>query len=95
MIDYDPTDPATPFGYGRTVKVGALMLAETAPEPTVKVRKLYEFSEGPKTVEFVPVANVPGFTHRVIVDGEPRSWLGDSFHPSVKTARYFWALSQG
>jgi hypothetical protein len=93
MIDYNPTDPATPAGYGQALKVHALVLGNDAPRPTVRIRKLYEFSEGPRTVEFVPVENVPGFSHRVIVDGKPSSWLSSDYKPSEKSARYFWGLA--
>lgn len=40
-------------------------------------------------VTFAPVKRVPGFTHRVIVNGKPISWLADTHRPSVKVAKYY------
>lgn len=40
------------------------------------------------TVEFVPVSGVPGYTHRVAINGAARDWLGHG-QPSVKAAKFF------
>lgn len=44
-------------------------------------------------VRFVPVENVPGYTHRVLISFEgqqiARDWLGDTHKPSAKTALYY------
>lgn len=50
-----------------------------------------------RTVEFVPLtSSVPGFTHRVLIDGIARDWLGYG-KPSADAAEYFlrkhWTLS--
>jgi hypothetical protein len=44
-----------------------------------------------REVEFFPISvdgPVPGFTHRVIIDGLARDWLGYG-RPSAKAAAYF------
>jgi hypothetical protein len=65
----------------------------------VETVKRYEFTTedmGLLAVEFRPVANVPGFSHRVIVKvikADPRQvaldWLGNEFRPSAKVAKYY------
>lgn len=55
----------------------------------IKVRKVYQKPDG-TTVEFVPVKNVPGFSHRVILNGKPVDWLTDKVKPSLKTAEYYF-----
>lgn len=37
----------------------------------------------------LPKRGVPGFTHRVILNGVSVDWLGDNASPSLKTARYY------
>lgn len=47
-------------------------------------------AEDGTTVEFFPVDDVPGFTHRVVIDGQAvREWLGRG-RPSAKAARFFY-----
>jgi len=52
------------------------------------VRKLYQ--QDGRTIEFVPIRGAPGFTHRVILNGEPVDWLAHTHKPSVKTAAYYF-----
>lgn len=40
-------------------------------------------------VEFYPVSDVPGWTHRVLIDGQPADWLSCEFNPSKKTALFY------
>jgi len=40
-------------------------------------------------VQFVPITNVPGFTHRVTMNGAAYAWLGDNAKPNRKSAEYF------
>jgi hypothetical protein len=40
-------------------------------------------------IEFHSISDVPGFSHRVFVNGIGRDWLGDEFKPSAKVAQYF------
>lgn len=41
------------------------------------------------TVAFVPLANAPGFTHRVIINRRSVDWLAEGHPPNAKAARYF------
>ena len=49
-----------------------------------------------RSVEFIPITGVPGFTHRVVIDDMPRDWLGYG-KPSAHAAEYFlrkhWTLA--
>lgn len=43
-------------------------------------------------VEFFPDSNVPGYTHRVVINGKAtRHWLGHG-RPSAKAAEFFLEL---
>jgi|GEM_PF-2817220 hypothetical protein len=45
------------------------------------------------TIEFFPIDNMPGFSHKVAVNGawpNPRSWLSADFKPNQKAARFFY-----
>lgn len=46
------------------------------------------------SIRFIPVKNVPGFSHRVIIrfDSEQvaTDWLGDDFTITEKNARYYF-----
>lgn len=44
------------------------------------------------TLDFVPVKNVPGFTHKVIVNDVRVGWLSSDFKPNEKAAVYFFSL---
>jgi len=57
------------------------------------IRKIYQRPDG-ATIEFVPVKNVPGFSHRVILNGSPVDWLSNTSKPSVKVATYFFDKHQ-
>jgi hypothetical protein len=46
------------------------------------------------TVLFRRVRQVPGFTHRVIVNGVPTGWLAVGFRPTAKHATYFLKQAQ-
>lgn len=44
-------------------------------------------------IEFFPVQNIPGYSHKVAVNGafpDPRSWLSTDFNPNQKAARFFY-----
>jgi hypothetical protein len=42
------------------------------------------------TIDFIPVDNVPGWTHRIAIDGTlTKSWLSESHKPNAETARFF------
>ena len=41
-------------------------------------------------VDFWPVTDVPGYSHRVIVADKSVGWLGTNSRPSAKTAVYFY-----
>jgi hypothetical protein len=59
------------------------------PKKITSVRKyIIEFAGGGScTVEFVPVNNTPGFTHRVARDGVlQRRWLPEGTLPNAKAA---------
>lgn len=70
------------------------------PHPTYVAKYQFRFpntesAAGPVTalreVEFFPLvvdSVVPGFTHRVVIDGIARDWLGYG-KPSAKSAEYF------
>ncbi len=52
-------------------------------------------SEAGDTIQFFPVNNVPGFTHRVVINGQAtRDFLGDHVKPSAKHAEFFFAKNQ-
>ena len=57
------------------------------------VRKIYQHDDG-ATLEFVPIKNVPGFSHRVILNGKPVDWLSNTSKPSVKVAQYYFEKHQ-
>ncbi len=79
-------------------------LPRDMPKPTLVARYRFPIkvnsTVGPvieaRIVDFVPVDNVPGFTHRVLIDELPRDWLGYG-KPSARAAEYFlrkhWTLS--
>lgn len=47
-------------------------------------------AEDGTTIEFHPVNDVPGFTHRVVINGQAvRDWLGHG-KPSAKAAHFFY-----
>lgn len=46
------------------------------------------------TVVFRKIRNVPGFTHRVIVNQVATGWLASGFKPTAKHAAYFLAEAQ-
>lgn len=41
-------------------------------------------------VSFKTVTNIPGFSHRVIVNYKPVDYLGNHEKPSAKTAAFFF-----
>ena len=73
---------------------------ESIPAPTYVAKYVFRFENTPsavgpvtsiREVEFLPLgqhAVVPGFTHRVIIDGLMKDWLGHG-KPSAKSAEYF------
>ena len=63
-----------------------------APEdPRLQVREVRKFLYGDGfTVEFIPVKDAPGFSHRVAVCGRlVKSWLSNESRPNRKTALFF------
>lgn len=54
----------------------------------MKIRKIYERGDG-VAVEFIKIANVPGFSHRVIINGKAVDWLSADFKPSAVSAEYY------
>lgn len=78
------------------------------PKPTYIAKYTFRFPNTPsavgpvdslRAVEFIPLgetAVVPGFSHRVVIDGIARDWLGYG-KPSAKSAEYFlrkhWELA--
>jgi hypothetical protein len=48
--------------------------------------------EGHNELSFVPVKNVPGYTHRIVYNKKPINWLSEMFNPTEKTAAYFFSL---
>lgn len=53
------------------------------------IRKVY--LDGDNQVWFAKVQNVPGFTHRVILNGVAVDWLSSESKPSKATAAFFLA----
>lgn len=50
----------------------------------------YEDEDDGTTVTFVKVTGVPGYTHKVMINGNgPVAWLSDNFHPSTENAEFF------
>jgi hypothetical protein len=41
------------------------------------------------TLKFVPIKNVPGFSHRVIINEKMADWLSSAVRPGKKHAEYF------
>lgn len=54
----------------------------------LEARPMFVTADG-RSVQFVPCADVPGFTHRVIVDRERVGFLAASFRPNAKAAAYY------
>jgi len=59
----------------------------TKTKPTVTTIPSY-LVDG-KLVQFWPVTNVPGFTHRVVIDRESVGFLSNDYRPSGKVAIFF------
>lgn len=54
-----------------------------------KMRLVPRYWDGEHAVTFVAVSDVPGFTHRVILDGVAVDWLARSHRPGAKAAEYY------
>ena len=50
-------------------------------------RHVFDYDYG--TLEFIPVKDYPGFSHRVVINNQRIGWLGKEFKPNIKNARYF------
>jgi hypothetical protein len=73
---------------------------EFIPAPIYVAKYVFRFENTPsavgpvtsiREVEFMPFGErtiVPGFTHRVLIDGLMKDWLGHG-KPSAKSAEYF------
>lgn len=46
-------------------------------------------AEDGRVLQFVPIKNVPGFSHRVTINGLAADYLGDNAKPSAKSAEFF------
>lgn len=57
----------------------------------MKFTRVIKFrAEDNSTVEFLPATDVPGFTHRVVINGvATRDWLGHG-KPNAKAAAFFY-----
>ena len=57
----------------------------------MKITVIPTFQAGDgRVLQFVKVTGVPGFSHKVIIDGvATREWLADDFKPSAKAALFF------
>ena len=48
-----------------------------------------------ETVDFIPYNNVPGWTHRIAINGVlTKLWLSDTHKPSAKTAEFFYKMNK-
>ena len=58
--------------------------------------KVTEYIAETVTIRFVPISNVPGFTHKVLIIRNDdrkvikKDWLGSDFKVSEKAAKYFY-----
>lgn len=58
----------------------------------MKTIKIHVYQRGTDRLEFLPWRGLPGFTHRVILNGvATQRWLGLG-RPSVQAAEYFFGL---
>lgn len=57
----------------------------------IRIRKIYVDEETGSELEFIPASDIPGYTHRVVIDRRVRGWLGDGFRPTVANAVYFFS----
>jgi hypothetical protein len=49
----------------------------------------YESADG-TVIQFRCIDDMPGFSHRVTVDGVAKDWLSNECKPSAKVAEYFY-----
>lgn len=61
----------------------------------MKIRTIYDFDGD--TIEFVKCDGAPGFSHRVVINGQTtrnlpgfRGWLSNDRKPSAECAQYFY-----
>lgn len=50
----------------------------------------FEASDG-AIIQFIRVSGIPGFSHRVLINAQPKDWLGLGFTPSAAAAEFFHA----
>ena len=57
----------------------------------MKLRKIHKYIRDPDraTIEFIPFAGAPGFTHRVVINRVAVDWLGDQHKPNRAAAIYY------
>jgi len=56
----------------------------------VKIIKIHKYRTPFGTIEFVPYENLPGFSHRIVIDSRWTDWYLDSNkRPDSKAARFF------
>ena len=58
----------------------------------IRIRKIYVDDETGSELEFIPASDIPGYTHRVVIDRQVRGWLADGFTPNVASAMYFFRM---
>lgn len=54
-----------------------------------KIISIPTFMIGDRVIQFWPVKNVPGWTHRVTINGQACDWLSGAFKPNRKTAAFY------
>lgn len=56
----------------------------------MKIKPIPTFeADNGQVLQFRPIGDAPGFTHRVIINRRAVDWLGDNQRPSAKTAEFF------
>lgn len=56
-----------------------------------RMLKVVMFVSGEDRIEFWPVKNIPGFTHRVLVNGKKAGYLHHTVKVNQKSAQFFLA----
>ena len=56
----------------------------------MRFKRIVAYSSPAGRVDFIPVSDMPGFTHRVAINNElKRDWLGRGFRPNTRAAKFF------
>lgn len=56
----------------------------------IKVQTIYHREDTGDRLHFVPLANAPGFSHRVILNRRQVDWLSANARPSLKSAQFYF-----